>query len=331
MSGVIIAVDLGGTKIRAARLDNRLNILERHQTLTLAHEGLKSTLDRIKQIIKHVLPTDGTLVTGIGISAPGPLNPITGVVVAPPNLEGWHNVPLSDILNEAFQVPVYVGNDANVAALAETLMGAARGFRHVIYVTVSTGIGSGIIVDGRLLLGEQGLAAEAGHIIMMTEDEHVSSLEKEAAGPSLARQVRERVARGEASIVREWVKGDLSKIDAVMVGQAAQQGDELAMSVVRRGGWIVGLGIVSLLHLFNPEVVVIGGGVANMGEMLFDPLRTAIQKYCIDEAYWRNLKIAPAMLGDNVSIIGAASLVATRGGQEDVADVSAALQALGGA
>lgn len=331
MSEVIIAVDLGGTKIRAARLDNRLNIIERHQMLTLAHEGLAPTLDRIKHIIRQVLPTDGTPITGIGISAPGPLNPLTGVVVAPPNLEGWHNVPLSDILNEAFGVPVYVGNDANVAALAEALLGAARGFRHVIYVTVSTGIGSGIIVDGRLLLGEEGLAAEAGHIIMITEGERVSSLEKEAAGPALARQTRERIAAGEASIIQQWVKGDLSKIDAVMVGQAAQQGDALAVSVVQRGGRMVGLGIVSLLHLFNPEVVVVGGGVANMGDMLFEPLRSAVQMHCIDEAYWRHLKIVPATLGDNVSIIGAASLVATRGGQEDVGEVGAALQELGGA
>ncbi len=258
---------------------------------------------------------------GIGISAPGPLNPITGVVVAPPNLKGWHNVPLGQVLHDEFGVPVYVGNDANVAGLAETVLGAARGCRDVVFITLSTGIGSGMICDGKMLLGTGGLAAEAGHIIMLVGD-RVSTLEKEAAGPALARHARARIEAGEKSVMRDLVNGDLEAISGATVGQAVQQGDALALDIVREAGRIVGLGMVSLLHLFNPEMLVFGGGVSAIGEPLFAPMREAIQQYCIDRAYWENLRIEPAALGDNVSIIGAAALVVTQGG---VADISAAM------
>ncbi|MEL6270596.1 MAG: ROK family protein, partial [Chloroflexota bacterium] len=192
---IIIGVDLGGTRIRAAACDLQLNIIERKETLTLAKEGRDATINRIKNIIRDVM-MEGKTVKGIGFSAPGPLNPKTGVVVAPPNLSGWHNVPLGDMLHEEFGVPVYVGNDANVAALAETLRGAARGHNNVIYITVSTGIGSGIISGGYMILGEEGLGAEIGHIPLVI-GERVSTLELEAAGPAIARKVRARIEAGD--------------------------------------------------------------------------------------------------------------------------------------
>ncbi len=321
MTNMIIGVDLGGTQIRAARLDHHLDILERRKTLTLAEEGLEPTLARIKNLIREVLPDDGTPIAGIGISAPGPLNPITGVVVAPPNLHGWHNVPLGDILHGEFGVPAYVGNDANVAALAETARGAAQGYRHVIYITVSTGIGSGVIVNGRLLLGREGLAAEFGHTIIVVEGDKASSVELEAAGPALARQAMERLEAGESSLIRELVDGDLNRVDARIIGQAQAQGDNLAQEIVERGGRIVGLGIVNLLHLFNPEIVVVGGGVTKIGEPLFAPMRAAVQQHTMDDAYWRDLPIERPTLGGDVSIIGAAALVVTKGGQTDVTEV----------
>jgi glucokinase len=325
MSNVVIGVDLGGTRLRAASLSRELQIIERHETLTHAQEGPDATIERMKQMIAQVLPKDGSKVDGIGISAPGPANPITGVIVAPPNLPGWHNVPLVDILNKEFGVPVYLGNDANVAALAEVVRGAARGYRHAIYITVSTGIGGGVISDGRMLLGKEGLGAEAGHMIMVVENDHVSTLELEAAGPALARKAVARIKAGEKSLITELVNGDLSQVSGRVVGNAASAGDVLAVDVVRRGGWMVGLGIVTLLHLFNPEIVVLGGGVTNVGDLLFKPLREAVEKYALDASYWRDLKIVPSGLGEDVSIFGAAALVVTQGGQEDVQKVMAKL------
>lgn len=316
-----IGVDLGGTRIRAACLDDNLNLLERHETLTMASEGLDATLTRIKSMIHEAMPDDNSTVRGIGISAPGPLNPETGVVVAPPNLPGWHDVPLGDIIHEEFDLPVYVGNDANVAALAEMAHGAAQGYRHVIYITVSTGVGSGIIYDGRLLLGKTGLAGEAGHMIILAEDGRVSSVEKEAAGPALARHMRKHLQSGEESSIRDMVNNDLNAIDAEVIGKAANQGDPLAIRVVQYGGKIVGLGIVTLLHLFNPEVIVIGGGVSNIGKLLFDQIQQTVEKHALDDDYWKDLQIVPAGLAGNVSIIGAGALVLTGGGQADASKI----------
>lgn len=319
MSDIIIGVDLGGTRIRAAHLDSQLNIVERVETLTLANEGFERTLERIKAQIAEVLPEDRSRVRGIGFSAPGPLNPETGVIVAPPNLPGWKDVPLGQIIRDAFGVPVFTGNDANVAILAEAARGAAAGYRHAIYVTVSTGIGSGIIVDGRLLLGHMGLAAEAGHMVMLVED-RVSSLEQEAAGPDMAAQARRRIQSGERSAIFDMVKGQLDDITGAVVGRAATTGDPLALSIVQRSGRIVGMGIVNLLHLFNPQIVVVGGGVTNLGDLLFKPMQEAIKAYCIDDDYWKDLILTTPDLGEDVSIIGAGTLVLTDGGKTRLED-----------
>ncbi len=327
MKQVSIGVDLGGTRIRAARLDEHLNIEERHETLTRGADGFEATLQRIKDLIARVMPADVSRLQGIGVSAPGPVNSEAGLVVKATNVPGWDNIPLGQILEDEFAVPAYIGNDANVAALAEVARGAARGARHVIYITVSTGIGGGIISHGRLILGREGLAGEIGHTILVIDGDRVSSLELEAAGPSLARQARERIAAGAESQLSQMAGGDLSLIDGKLVGQAAQAGDPLALEIVTRGGRMVGLGVVSLLHTFNPEVVVIGGGVSNLGPLLFNPLRQAVADHVLVPAYVRDLRIEAAELGEDVSIIGAAALVLTRGGQDDVNQVVARINA----
>lgn len=316
MTDVVIGVDLGGTRLRAGRLDTQLNFLERTEMLTKADEGLDATLGRIKEIIKQVLPEDMTTLKGIGISVPGPCNPETGVVVAPPNLPGWKDVRLSQILKDEFDVPIYLGNDANVAALAEVSVGSAQGYRHVIYITVSTGIGTGIINDGRLILGKTGIGNEAGHMVILVDGEKVSTLEKEAAGPALIRQVRNRLEAGESSIISEMAEGDLNKIDGKMINNAVIAGDTLAIEVAKRGGKIVGLGVSTLLHIFNPEVVVIGGGVSYLGEMWFDEVRSAVKSNMIDDDYWNNTPIIPSEISEDVSILGSATLVLTKGNKK---------------
>lgn len=326
MQDVIISVDLGGTNIRAARLDRELNILKRVQINTESQLGCASTIERIKSQVREVFPTDGTPVMGIGISAPGPVNPKTGILVAPPNLGDCHNVPLESELRTAFGVPTYLGNDANVAALAEVALGAARGFRDAIFITISTGIGGGVVTDGRLLLGKEGLAAEVGHMVMIA-DGHVSTLEKESSGPSIARKAHARLTNGDTSIIREMVGGDLDLITGKVVGDAAQQGDALALDVVRRAGQILGYGVTTLLHLFNPQILIIGGGVSKLGDLLLDPMREAMKASTIDPVYWKDLVIVPAALGDNVSVIGAAALVLTQGGAQDVTAAVARIDA----
>ena len=321
MGKQIVAVDLGGTQIRTARFDQRLNLLQRENTLTLADEGPESTIHRLKTFIARVMPEAKGGIAGIGISSPGPLNPMTGVIIAPPNLPGWHDVPLADIIKLEFELPVYIGNDANVAALAEASKGAAQGYRHVIYITVSTGIGSGMICDGRLLLGRAGLAAELGHIPIILTDGKISSLELEAAGPAIARRAVGAIQAGARSTMVDLVGGDIRKVDAKTVSRAAQAGDSTAVEILAYAGRVIGLGIVSALHLFNPEVIVLGGGVTKAGDFLFQPMRQIIDQHVLDTAYTDGLKIETAALGDDVALVGAAALVATDGGHMDIREL----------
>lgn len=315
MSKSILAVDLGGTQLRVARFDEDLNVLERKAQPTLAHLGIDQVVDRMIGMINEICPNDLGDVMGLGVSAPGPINPHSGVIFSPPNLPGWESVPLRKLVQERIGCTTYLGNDANVAALAEATRGAARGYRYVIYLTVSTGIGSGIIDDGHLLLGVQGLGAEAGHIMMIMEDGRVTDLEEEAAGPAIAEKAQRRLQAGETSRIREMVEGDLSRITGETVGLAAADGDPMATELIAESGRLVGLGIVSLMHLFNPEIVVVGGGVTKTGDLLFEPMREAVRAHVLDQAYCESVPIVPAELGDNVALIGAAALVSTRGGR----------------
>lgn len=315
MSDFIIGVDLGGTQMRAGCFDSDLHLLERVAEPTLAHQGRDQTIERLLDLIARVVPDDTRLVQGIGVSAAGPINPRTGVIVAPPNLDGWKHVPLRQIIEDRFDIGTYIGNDANVAALAEVARGAAHGYKYVIYLTVSTGIGSGIIDDGHLVLGAQGLGAEVGHTVLVVNG-RVSTLEKEAAGPAIARKAVERLRLGATSYIRDLVSGRLEDVTAKIVGQAAAEGDTLAVELIREAGRLVGLGIVSLMHLFNPQIIVVGGGVSNTGDLLFEPMREAVRTYTLDPAYWEHVPIVPAALGDNVALIGAGALVSTRGGSQ---------------
>ena len=323
MGRQIVAVDLGGTQIRTGRFDSQLNLLQRENTLTRAVEGPESTIERIKTYLNKVMPSDRSQVAGIGFSSPGPLNPLTGVIISPPNLPGWRDIPLADIISAEFEMPVFVGNDANVAALAEACKGAAQGHRHVVYLTISTGIGSGVISDGRLLLGSKGLAVELGHIPILVSSGNVSSVELEAAGPAIARRARAELRGGRLSRLSGLVDGDLARIDAQLVSEAALAGDDLAIEVLAYAGKIVGLAIVAALHLFNPEIVVLGGGVTKSGDLLFGPMRQAISERVLDADYTEGLRIQCAALGDDVALVGAAALVATQGGNLDISSLDA--------
>ena len=314
--GYYIGIDLGGTRIRAARYTPELEMQQRTETHTRSEEGQEAVIKRIVEQARIVWPTDGKPVLGVGVSAPGPTNPVSGIVVAAPNLMGWHNVALRDTLQSELGVATYLGNDANLAALAETVIGAARGYTDVLFLTISTGIGGGVITNGKLLIGSEGLGAECGHVIIVVENDKVSTLEKESAGPAIARQARAAIAAGEKSSVLDLAAGKVEAITTPMVTKAAESGDPLAIRLIERAGMIVGLGIVSFLHIFNPQIVILGGSVAeHTGDLFMQPLKEAIRTYAIDESYWARLIIAPAELGENVSLIGAAALALRKGGQ----------------
>jgi len=309
MTNRYISVDLGGTNIRAACGTADGQIAARTSCLTRAEEGKAAVIERIIQAIRQVWPKDES-VCAIGISAPGPLDPWRGVIIKAPNLY-WSNVPLRDIIAETFHVPVRLGNDANLAALAEYRFGAGRGHDDMIYLTLSTGIGSGVICGGRLLLGAKGLAAELGHISVDMNGPRcncgsIGCVEAIAAGPAIARSATARIAAGERSTIADLVNGDLSRISAKTVGQAAQSGDPLACSVVREAGRAIGAAIVSLLHAFNPSIIICGGGLTQMGDLLMQPIRETVAERVMSHDYI--VDIVLTRLGDDVALLGALAL-----------------------
>ncbi|HJW84383.1 MAG TPA: ROK family protein [Anaerolineae bacterium] len=309
MQDLYIAIDLGGTRIRAARCRADGVIESRAEQLTHAAEDGEPVLRRIVQTARAVWPDSPPAAVGLG--APGPVNPYTGVVYHAPNIPSFTGLPLRDRLREHFGVPVYVGNDANLAALAEWRYGAARGQANVVYLTISTGIGGGVIVDNRLLLGSQGLGAELGHVSVNYTGRpdkcgNVGCVEAYGAGPAIRLRAIERLQAGVHSALREMVRGDWEAVSVELLHAAAKAGDAFAESVIRDAAEAIGFALVSFLHIFNPSIVVIGGGVSNLGGRLFDPIRDIVQRHVIDSRYVA--PIVAAELGGNVGLLGALAL-----------------------
>jgi glucokinase len=306
-----IAVDLGGTQIRSARFSEDKELEERVAVSTKAEEGFDSVFRRLTDTIRQVWPEDDK-VAAVGLGAPGPLNFKRGMLRFAPNLPGWVNVPLRDKLSEALGASVYVGNDADMAALAEHRFGAGRGVEHMVYMTISTGIGGGMIFDSRLFTGGHGLGGEIGHMAVDPSGPkctcgNVGCLEVLASGTAIGRRARERLARGEASILTDWMEGDLSRITAKEVSKAGREGDALAVSVFREAGRYIGTAIVSLMYMLDPTLFVLGGSVTKAGDLLFSPIRETVEERA-PIAYREHTRLVRAELGSDVGLWGALAL-----------------------
>ncbi len=309
----IIGVDVGGTLLRAARYDLDMNLLERTEQLTLAELGQDAVLERLYETITQVLPEPPDELLGIGVALPGPLDAEGGILFNPPNLPFQENLPISYLIEQAVGGPVFIGNDADLAGLAEHQLGAGRGTRSMIYMTISTGIGGGVILNGQVYSG-RGLAGEVGHMVVWPDGPlcgcgRHGHLEAISSGTAIARIARERLAGGALSSITELVGGDLTQVTAKVVGEAAQAGDPLALEIVTQAGRYLGIHIASLMALLNPDMFVLGGGVTKLGDLLFKPMHEAIHEYALHPRYWENCPIVTAQLGSDVGLIGAAALV----------------------
>jgi glucokinase len=313
-NGKIIGVDLGGTRVRAVLASGTGQILARAEMPTEAEKGLDHVLANIKRTINKVKDlADFSNLVGLAVGAPGPLNPFTGVVFSPPNLPGWSNVPLTAILEKATRLPVYLGNDANLAALGEYTFGAGKDYRYLVYITVSTGVGGGVIEDGRILMGARGAAGELGHMSIDYNGPrcncgNIGCLEILTAGPSLRRRAIEMLQAGHASKLTNMAGGDLQNITPELISEAAHQGDETAKKLIADTAFYLGVGVTNILHLYNPEIVVIGGGVSQIGEMIFEPLRQVVKERAMP-AFWEDVPIVPTHLGGDIGLYGAIALV----------------------
>jgi glucokinase len=288
-SKYLVGVDLGGTNIVAGALaEDGSDVVALRTEPTRPDQGADAVVDRIVRMIDTVIAetiahSGGKRddVIGVGVGAPGPLDRERGIVVTTPNL-GWTNFPLRDVIAERVRLPVRIDNDANCATLGEWWMGAARGANNVIGMTIGTGIGGGVILGGRLYHGSSDVAGEIGHATIDITGRrckcgNYGCLEAYASGPSIAERAREALS-GDDCLMVKMAGGDPAMITAATVYEAAKKGDDVAIEVVRETSRFLGAGVANLLNIFNPDVVVICGGVTQAGETLFAPLRHEVRK-----------------------------------------------------
>jgi glucokinase len=297
----ILALDFGGTRTRAAWFqDDRL--MRRTEQPTRVADGQDAVIARLIATGRAALP-DGMQPDVIGIAAPAPQDAPRGVILRSENLPGWANVPLGAILSMAFGgAPVHMGNDGDLGAAAEYHAGARAGADPLIYMTLSTGIGGGAMLGGRLYTGAAGLAIEPGHQRFALPDGRIKRLESLASGTALGEIAAERLA---ASDTPSLLRG-VAHVDGKAVGAAAQAGDPFASNIVAEAAQWLGLGIVNLLHLFNPAALVLGGSVTALGDLLFAPMRATIRANLTHPAFFPDDLISVSTLGDEVVLIGAA-------------------------
>jgi glucokinase len=320
----IIGVDLGGTKISAGAVSlDGSRVVGVRSIPTQPELGAEGVVDRINSVIEGVIldTINETGVTrkdivGIGVGAPGPLDREKGIVVVAPNL-GWKDFPLRDRITARFGLPVTLDNDANCATVGEWWLGAARGGRNVVGITIGTGIGGGLIIDEQLYHGSSDVAGEIGHTTIDVNGRHCKCgnygcLEAYASGPAIATRAREALAREDtASLLPALVDGQLEKITAELVYDAAKKGDGLANEIVRDTARYLGAGIASLLNVINPDVVVIAGGVTRAGEALFGPLRAEVRRRAFNPAV-KAARIVAAELPGTAGVVGAVATFKTR-------------------
>ncbi len=309
-------VDLGGTKIYSLVADAEGDVLADDRRLTLAAEGTEAVIDRIVGSVRQALDganVDVNAIVGLGISTPGPCDPQRGIVTEAPNL-GWFDVPLVDLVSEKLGVPALLENDAAAAAYGEMKFGAARGKSHILYVTLGTGIGGGIIIDGKIYGGASGAAGEVGHIVLEPDGVLCNCgargcLEALASGPAIARDAAAAVAEGRGGVMAK-LAGD-GELTAELVLEAAQQGDEAAKDVIGRAGRYLGLGLVSLLNVFNPESLILGGGLIGLGDLYLKPAFEAARECGFDQIL-ADVTMTTAELGGRSGALGAAALMIER-------------------
>ena len=310
----VLAIDLGGTKVIAAVIFDKGEVMAREYYLTLADEGPRAVINRMLSAIDHLLSAQDMSLSqlhSISVSAAGAIDMKRGLVTLSPNLPGWCNIPLRDIIKEKYKVNTFLLNDASAAALGEHRFGAGRGVKTLIYLTVSTGIGGGVIIDDKLYCGPSGSAGEIGHMTIDVNGSrcncgNIGCWETLASGTAVAQEAIRRVSCGERSSLIEIVEGKTENITAETVEIAARDGDSLALDVIAKAATYLGVGMVNLVNIFNPEMIIVGGGMAKMGDLLLAPARQVVQERAF-QLPAQAVRIVPAQLGDDAGVLGAAT------------------------
>jgi len=318
MQPLVIGIDVGGTKIAGGLVTPKGRLVTSLTVPTRASHGFEASFGQVILVIERLIGRAGgkERIEGIGLCAPGPLDTHKGVILNAPNIPGWTKVPLAAKLGKQFGLPVKVENDANAAGLAEVLFGAAAGYRHVFYVTVSTGIGTGIIINRRIYHGKNGAAGEGGHVSIDSQSPYrcgcgaLGHVEALASGPAMARRARVRLEQEHTtpSRLRELTRGDLSRITPQMIETTARLGDVVAREIVEETGFYLGVWLAGMITLLDPEAIVMGGGVSRIGKPLFRTIRKTILQYTLNPSLAAHTPLLSAKLEKLVGVYGAASL-----------------------
>ncbi|MBI4758441.1 MAG: ROK family transcriptional regulator [Chloroflexi bacterium] len=315
----VLGVDIGGLgKMIAVLADLDGNVLARAASELAVGEGPAGVIARIVASLKQVILEAGVerhALRGVGIATPGLADPRTGRIIYSANL-GWQDIAIADPVEQAMGLPTWVENNANAMALGESWCGAGRGFQNVICLNVGVGIGAGIVIRGKLYRGSGGLAGEIGHTTVDEDGPRCrcgnhGCLEALAAGPAIARRAVRGIRRGTVTRIADLVQGKLEYVTAEVVSQAAALGDPFALQILEEAGQYVGLGVANLINSLNPDVVVIGGGVAQAGEVFFAGVRRAVAARALQLSA-AQARIVPAKLGMDAGAVGATTLVLER-------------------
>jgi glucokinase len=304
MSDVLIGVDLGGTSIRAAVATGDVTHGEPVHRDTPSREGPPAVLDAVAECARQA--AGGSRISGLAIGIPGPLDPSAGIVHDTPNMSGWNEVPAAAMLSERIGAPVVICHDAAAAGYAELRAGAGRGARHLLFITVSTGIGGALFINGDVYDGATGSAGEVGHTPISDDGPrcgqgHPGCLEGTSSGTAIAARARAELAAGAASSLREL---DPGSIDARSIASAAGAGDALALQLFTDAGHALGRAIGGFINVLAPDSIVIGGGLINAGDLLLGPARHAVTQIAFEIPASR-CKIVTAALGTDAGLIGA--------------------------
>jgi len=309
----ILGIDIGGTKLAVGVSTAQGRLLSSERIPTNSGEGPQRMIARLAEVCLRVIDQSGVKVDAAGVGCVGPLDQKTGYVINPVNLHGWKEVPLVDILKNDLKMPVFLDNDANAAALGEHRFGAGRGVANMVYLTISTGIGGGIIINHQLYQGENGNAGELGHMSVNFAGRpcgcgNLGCIEQYASGTAIATRAREAVkAAGNTDTALLSLAGTIDQINGQVVVQAVLQGDRLACRVWDETIVALGSCMVSVIHIFNPRRIVLGGGITNAGDLLFVPLRKQTKKHAMPTLH-DICDIVPAELGDQVGVLGAVAV-----------------------
>lgn len=306
----VIGVDLGGTKILTALANLQGEIIQRVRVATAANEPanevVKRIIDTVWQVIKDAqIKKDEVL--RIGIGSPGPLDLERGIVLFSPNLK-WSNVAIVHLMESALKIPVVLENDANAAALAEYHFGAGQGANPVVYMTISTGIGGGVIINGQILHGYNNNAGEIGHHTIIADGPicgcgNRGCLEALASGTALGRYGREAVEQGLETMISDLVS-EPQEIDGSIVTKAAYAGDRVALEITKKVATYIGIGLANMVNIFNPQIIVLGGGVTKAGDLLIETIKQTVAERAL-KASAQDCQITFAELGSDVGVLGA--------------------------